>query len=81
MAVGPSEAEPFWTKFLRSLTERSLRGVKLVTSDSHEGLKKAVRKVLGATWQRCAVHFMRNTLARSSLGAEQDFDSASIGCD
>jgi putative transposase len=63
MAVGPSEAEPFWTKFVRSLTERGLRGVKLVISDSHEGLKKAVRKVFGATWQRCSVHFMRNALA------------------
>jgi putative transposase len=63
MTVGPSEAEPFWTKFLRSLTERGLRGVKLVISDSHEGLKKAASKVLGATWQRCSVHFMRNALA------------------
>jgi putative transposase len=63
MAVGPSEAEPFWTKFLRSLTARGLRGVKLVISDSHEGLKAAARKVLGATWQRCRVHFMRNAMA------------------
>jgi putative transposase len=63
MAVGPSEAEPFWTKFLRSLTERGLRGVKLVISGSHEGLKKAASKVLGATWQRCSVHFMRNAMA------------------
>jgi putative transposase len=63
MAVGPSEAEPFWSKFLRSLTERGLRGVKLVISDSHEGLKKAARRVLSATWQRCSVHFMRNALA------------------
>ena len=63
MAVGPSEAEPFWTKFLRSLTGRGLRGVKLVISDSHEGLKKAASKVLGATWQRCSVHFMRNAMA------------------
>ena len=63
MAVGPSEAETFWTDFLRSLTRRGLRGVKLVISDSHEGLKKAVRKVLSATWQRCSVHFMRNAMA------------------
>ena len=63
MAVGPSEAEPFWTKFLRSLTNRGLRGIKLVISDSHEGLKAAARKVLGATWQRCRVHVMRNALA------------------
>ena len=45
MAVGPSEAEPFWTKFLRSLTRRGLRGVKLVISDAHEGLKAAAAKV------------------------------------
>ena len=63
MEVGPSEAEPFWTKLLRSLTNRGLRGVKLVISDSHEGLKAAARKVLSATWQRCCVHFMRNAMA------------------
>lgn len=63
MKIGPSEAEPFWIDFLRSLTRRGLRGVKLVISDSHEGLKKAVGKVLHATWQRCAVHFMRNAMA------------------
>src|SRR5512144_3225737 len=69
MAVGPSEAEPFWTKFLRSLTRRGLRGVKLVISDAHEGLKKAPAKVLSATWQRCRVHFMRNALAH--VGSKQ----------
>lgn len=63
MAVGASEAETFWTQFLRSLTARGLRGVKLVISDSHEGLKAAARKVLRSTWQRCRVHFMRNALA------------------
>lgn len=62
-AIGPSEAETFWTDFLRSLTRRGLRGVKLVISDAHEGLKAAVAKVLNATWQRCRVHFMRNALA------------------
>jgi putative transposase len=63
MTVGHSEAEPFWTEFLRSLTRRGLRGVKLVISDAHEGLKAAITKVLSATWQRCRVHFMRNALA------------------
>jgi transposase-like protein len=63
MTVGHSEAEPFWVEFLRTLARRGLRGVKLVTSDAHEGLKAAVAKVLGATWQRCRVHFMRNALA------------------
>ena len=62
-AVGPSEAEPFWTDFLRALTRRGLRGVKLVISDAYEGLKAAVAKVFSATWQRCRVHFMRNALA------------------
>ena len=63
MTVGYSEAEPFWVEFLRSLARRGLRGVKLVVSDAHEGLKAAITKVLCATWQRCRVHFMRNALA------------------
>ena len=63
MTVGHSEAEPFWVEFLRSLARRGLRGVKLVVSDAHEGLKAAISKILGATWQRCRVHFMRNALA------------------
>ena len=71
MAVGPSEAEPFWTSFLRSLTRRGLRGVRLVISDAHEGLKAAVAKVLKATWQRCRVHFMRNALAHAPKGQRQ----------
>jgi putative transposase len=65
LEVGPSEAEPIWTAFLRTLTRRGLRGVKLVISDAHEGLKAAVTKVLSATWQRCRVHFMRNVLAHA----------------
>ena len=66
MDIGASEAEPFWTDFLRKLTRRGLRGVKLVISDGHEGIKAAVAKVLHATWQRCRVHFMRNALAHAS---------------
>jgi putative transposase len=65
MDIGPSEAETFWTVFLRKLTRRGLRGVKLVISDSHEGIKAAASKVLSATWQRCRVHFMRNVLAHA----------------
>jgi len=65
MDVGPSEAETFWTDFLRKLARRGLRGVKLVVSDAHEGLKAAISKVLHATWQRCRVHFMRNALAHA----------------
>lgn len=64
ITVMPSEAETFWSDFLRSLTRRGLRGVQLVISDAHEGLKAATRKVLGAGWQRCRVHFQRNLLAR-----------------
>lgn len=71
MAIGPSEAEPFWTSFLRSLTRRGLRGVKLVISDAHEGLKAAAAKVLKATWQRCRVHFLRNALAHAGKGQRQ----------
>lgn len=65
MDIGPSEAETFWTAFLRKLAGRGLRGVKLVVSDSHEGIKAAVSKVLTAGWQRCRVHFMRNALAHA----------------
>ena len=63
MTTGNSEAEPFWLEFLRSLTRRGLRGVKLVVSDAHDGLKAAITRVLDATWQRCRVHFMRNAMA------------------
>ena len=65
MAIGASEAETFWTEFLRKLARRGLRGVKLVISDAHEGLKAAIAKVLHATWQRCRVHTMRNLLAHA----------------
>src|SRR5436190_886852 len=65
MDIAPSEAEPFWTEFLRKLARRGLRGVKLVISDAHEGIKAAVAKVLHASWQRCRVHFMRNVLAHA----------------
>src|SRR6202012_1913953 len=63
--IGPSEVETFWTAFLRKLARRGLRDVKLVISDAHEGIKAAVAKVLNATWQRCRVHFMRNSLAHA----------------
>jgi len=65
MAIGASEAETFWTDFLRKLARRGLRGVKLVISDAHEGIKAAVSKVLSASWQRCRIHFMRNVLAHA----------------
>jgi transposase-like protein len=64
--ICPSEAETFWSEFLRKLARRGLRGVKLVISDAHEGLKAAAAKVLGASWQRCRVHFMRNALAHAN---------------
>jgi transposase-like protein len=65
LEIGTSEAEPIWTEFLRKLTRRGLRGVKLVISDAHEGIKAAVSKVLSATWQRCRVHCQRNALAHA----------------
>ena len=65
MDIGPSEAEPFWTEFLRKLARRGLRGVKLVISDAHEGIRAAIAKVLHVSWQRCRVHFMRNVLAHA----------------
>lgn len=68
--IGPSEAETFWSTFLKSLVRRGLRGVKLVISDAHEGLKAAIRRVMGATWQRCRVHWIRNALAYVPKGQQ-----------
>ena len=71
MEIGPSEAETFWTEFLRGLARRGLRGVKLVISDAHEGIKAAVAKVMHASWQRCRVHFMRNVSAHAGKSARR----------
>ena len=67
MSNGPSEAEPFWTQFLRSLTARGLRGVKLVISDAHEGIKAATKKVFQASWQRCRVGSLKKFERSDSL--------------
>ena len=70
--VGPSEDGAFWVSFLRSLVSRGLRGVRLVSSDAHRGLKGAIEAVLaGASWQRCRVHFMRNALSLVPKAAQQ----------
>jgi putative transposase len=68
--LGPSEAETFWSAFLRGLVKRGLKDVRLVISDAHEGLKGAIRRVLGATWQRCRVHWMRSALAHVGKGQQ-----------
>jgi putative transposase len=67
--VGDSEDGAFWTAFLRGLKTRGLGGVQLVISDAHAGLKAAIEAVLlGAAWQRCRVHFLRNVLAQVPKG-------------
>ena len=72
LAVGDSEDGAFWTAFLRSLRARGLAGVRLVISDAHEGLKGAIAAVLlGAAWQRCRVHFLRNVLGRIPKGSAE----------
>jgi len=65
MAIGPSEAETFWTDFLRDLVRRGLSGVKLAISDAREGIKAATARVPSTTWRRCRVHFQRNALAHA----------------
>jgi transposase-like protein len=70
--VGDSEDGAFWTAFLRSLRTRGLTGVQLVISDAHAGLKAAIASVLiGAAWQRCRVHFLRNVLAAVPKGSAE----------
>lgn len=69
--VGPSEDGAFWLRFLRALVARGLTGVRLVTSDAHEGLRQAIGAVLhGASWQRCRVHFVRNALSLVPKGMQ-----------
>jgi transposase-like protein len=69
--IGLSEAVAVWREFLQGLVARGVRGVKLVISAAHPGLKQAVKEVfLGAGWQRCRVHFMRNLLARVPKSAQ-----------
>jgi transposase-like protein len=60
LEIGEIESEAFWITFLRSLRERGLAGVRLVISDDHTGLKNAAARILGAPWQRCTVHFVRD---------------------
>jgi len=72
LAVGDSEDRSFWTGFLRQLRARGLTGVRLVISDAHEGLRHSIDKVmLGAAWQRCRVHFLRNVLAKVPRGSAE----------
>ena len=71
MDIGPSEAETFWTEFLRKLRRRGPRGVKLVVSHAHEGIKAAVAKLMNAAWQRCRVHTMRNALAHAGKSSRR----------
>src|SRR5947199_2930918 len=68
LGIGPSEAEPFWSAFLKSLVKRGLRGVKLVISDAHDGLRLAITRVLGTTWQRCRVPRIHNALSHQPQG-------------
>lgn len=65
--IGQSEAEPFWVAFLRSRARRGRRGVKLVVSDAHEGLKGATTKVLSASWQSCRVGLLKRWRPSDSL--------------
>jgi transposase-like protein len=64
VAVANTESETSWTEVFRDLNRRGLSGVRLVTSDDHEGLVASVRRCFqGALWHRCQTHFMRNVLA------------------
>ena len=70
--VGDSEDGAFWTAFFRGLRARGLTGVQLVISDHHAGLKKAIEAVfIGAAWQRCRVHFLRNVLSKVPKASQE----------
>lgn len=64
VSISLAEHEVHWRTFLKSLVERGLSGLPLVISDDHQGLKAAVRTVLGGvSWQRCQCHLQRNVQA------------------
>ena len=71
MAIAASEAEPFWTEFLRDLVRRGLSGVKLAISDAHESIKAVTAHALSATWQRCQVHFQLNAFANAGQSSRR----------
>lgn len=71
-----AESEEGWSLFFKSLKERGLRGVQLVISDAHTGLKAAVRKTFKAEWQRCKVHFYRNVLVHVSKRSQAEVSEA-----
>ena len=75
--IGETESESFWVEFLRSLRERGLTGVRLCVSDSHEGLKAAIARVLACPWQRCTVHFVRD-MHRHCRPAQRGMVSAAL---
>jgi transposase-like protein len=78
LQVGDSESEPFWRQFLGSLRQRGLAGVRLVVSDAHVGLTKAVGRMFqGCSWQRCRVHFARNLL-QTVPRAQQEMVAAAL---
>jgi putative transposase len=75
--IGDSEDETFWTRFLRSLRKRGLVGVRLVISDAHAGLIASIRKIMiGASWQHCRVHYIRNLLSTVPKGSQDLVASA-----
>jgi transposase-like protein len=80
MDIGPSEAETFWTAFLRKLAPRGLRGGKLVVSDAHEGIKAAVSRIFTATWQRCRVGSLKKPGLSDSMFIESSAISRSSAC-
>lgn len=75
--IGETESEAFWVAFLRGLRERGLAGVRLCISDQHTGLKNAIARILGAPWQRCTVHFVRDML-RHCRPAQRGMVSAAL---
>jgi putative transposase len=77
LQLGGHPHKTFWATFLKSMVRRGLHGVKLVISDAHEGLKAAIRRVVGASWQRCRVHWMRNALSYVPKG-QQSMVSAAL---
>jgi len=71
--VGDSESEETWGELFRQLKDRGLKGLRLLTSDAHQGIVAAMRRHFqGVAWQRCRVHFKREILRKVSHKAYRE---------
>ena len=72
--ISDGESDYSWSRFFNHLKERGLNGLKMVISDAHAGLVKAIKETfINVSWQRCQVHFLRNILDKTPKKETKEF--------